>query len=254
MAFWSSQTLEGKLSSLIDPAKPELIDCNSVTLRVGGEIFITPHIDDVFKTTKRLLTEDEPFLIPPGQFAFVLTEEGVKVPAEAMAFISMKSTFKMRGLINVSGFHVDPGWDGPLIFAIFNSGPSPVHLQRGMPLFLIWFADLDHPSEKRKTQKGESGIPPKLISNLTGSMDSLHQLDKRLKEETEKRRDEHEKLVERIHTVEKSQDSFRVTAAVILTLLGGMVLIAIREPVLTFFRTPAQSYSQGPEPSPKASR
>ena len=34
----------------------------------------------------------------------------------------------------------------PLIFAIFNAGPSPVHLQRGLPLFLIWYAALDHPA------------------------------------------------------------------------------------------------------------
>lgn len=254
MAFWSSQTLEERLPGLIEPADFDLIDCNSITLRIGSEIFITPHIDDVFKQTKRILSQGEPFLIPPGQFAFILTEERVRVPAEAMAFISMKSTFKMRGLINVSGFHVDPGWDGPLIFAIFNSAPSPVHLQRGLPLFLIWFADLDHPSRKRKTLKGEKGISPKLISNLTGSVDSLHQLDKRLKEEAEKRREDHEKLVERIHTVEKSQDRFRVTAAVILTMLGGLVLIVIREPVLTFLRSPAQSYSQSAEPSPAASR
>jgi hypothetical protein len=98
---------------------------------VGREIFITPHIDEVYTQTKRILDADEPFQIPPEQFAFILTEEKVTVPAEAMAFISMKATYKMQGLINVSGFHVDPGWDGPLIFAVFNAGPSPVHLQRG---------------------------------------------------------------------------------------------------------------------------
>lgn len=72
---------------------------------------------------------------PPGQFAFILAEETVRVPPSAMAFISMRATFKMKGLVNVSGFHVDPGWNGPLIFAVHNAGPGPVHLQRGLPLF-----------------------------------------------------------------------------------------------------------------------
>src|SRR3954449_3542722 len=129
MAFWSSQTLEGKLGELVDPPRRDLIDCNAITLRVGREIFITPHIDEVYTQTKKILGEGEPFQIPPEQFAFILTEEKVTVPADAMAFISMKATYKMQGLINVSGFHVDPGWDGPLIFAVFNAGPSPVHLQ-----------------------------------------------------------------------------------------------------------------------------
>ncbi len=110
MAFWSSQKIEAHLDKIIDPPNREMIDCNSVTLRVGREIFVTPHIDEVYKQTKKILVNDEPFQIPPDQFAFILTEEKVTVPASAMAFISMKATYKMQGLINVSGFHVDPGW------------------------------------------------------------------------------------------------------------------------------------------------
>jgi dCTP deaminase len=47
------------------------------------------------------------------------------------------------GLINVSGFHVDPGFYGKLIYAVYNAGPSEIHLSRGTEMFLIWFADLD---------------------------------------------------------------------------------------------------------------
>jgi dCTP deaminase len=46
-----------------------------------------------------------------------MTEEIIRVPKEAMAFISMRATFRMKGPVNVSGFHADPGWEGPLIFA-----------------------------------------------------------------------------------------------------------------------------------------
>src|SRR5687768_17192742 len=105
MGFWSSQTLEGRLGQLVAPPNPALVDCNAVTLRVGREIVITPHIDEVYTRTKRILSDDGRFQIQPEKFAFILTEEKVTVPPDAMAFISMKATYKMQGLINVSGFH-----------------------------------------------------------------------------------------------------------------------------------------------------
>ena len=239
MAFWSSQTLEGRFSDLVDKPDPNAIDCNAITLKVGREIYITPDLAEVHSRTKQLLNEGESFPVPPGQFAFVMTEESVRVPPEAMAFISMKATFKMKGLVNVSGFHVDPGWDGPLIFAIFNAGPSPVHLQRGLPLFLIWYADLDHPSEKRKTKPGPTTIPPALINNLTGATDSLYALDKRVKDEAEKRREEDEKLSTRIHDFEKRQNGMMVTFGVVMALLLGSLAVAFRSALLSSLLPPS---------------
>ena len=46
---------------------------------------------------------------PPGQFAFLLTKEVVSVPADALAFISIRVKTKFRGLVNVSGW---PGCNG----------------------------------------------------------------------------------------------------------------------------------------------
>lgn len=228
MAFWSSQTLEKRLKSLVEPSDKDMVDCNAITLRVGPEIFVTPHVDEVFSNTKRNLNDDEAFQIPPEQFAFILTEERVSVPADAMAFISMKATFKMQGLINVSGFHIDPGWEGPLIFAVFNAGPSPVHLQRKLPLFLVWYASLDEPSEKQKTKPGGAGIPPSIIGNLSAATDTLYALDKRLKDEVKKRDDEDKKLSDRIHEIKRDQTALKVTLAVLLTLAIGVTLFVLR--------------------------
>jgi dCTP deaminase len=78
-----------------------------------------------------------------------LTEEVVRIPPDVLGFISLRTTWKFRGLINVSGFHVDPGFHGNLIYAVYNAGPAPVHLARGMDLFLIWFAELDKLVDRR---------------------------------------------------------------------------------------------------------
>jgi len=56
--------------------------------------------------------------IPPGQLALLITEEEVAIPTNRIGFISIKFTAKMRGLINVSGFHVDPGFKGKLKFSV----------------------------------------------------------------------------------------------------------------------------------------
>ena len=232
MAFWSSQTLTARVAELTEPPVPvDAIDCNAITLRVGREIYITPELEDAHTRTKQQLRNNQGFLIPPGQFAFLMTEEIVKVPRNAMAFISMKATFKMKGLVNVSGFHADPGWAGQLIFAVFNAGPAPVHLHQGLPLFLVWFADLDQESEKSKTGPGFDHIPAAIINTLTGGINSLHALDKRVSEEVEIRRDEDDKLNNRIHDLEKSQTRLAVTAGVILT-------IAISLSTYIFFRSP----------------
>jgi len=197
VTFWSSQRLESHLASLVGHTDKTLVDCNAITLRIGDEVYVTPTLDNPSPSThtKQVLPADGPFTIPPGQFAFLLTEELVTIPAERMGFISIKTTFKAKGLVNVSGFHVDPGWKGRLIFSVFNAGPATIHLQRGLPMFLLWIADLDARSEKHKSVAGPQGIPPLLIGNITGTVDSIYALEKRLKAE--------------IKAVEGKQEAFR---------------------------------------------
>jgi dCTP deaminase len=67
-------------------------------------------------------------------------------------------------LVNVSGFHVDPGYHGQLTFAVFNAGPVPIHLKRGQPIFLIWYASLDRETAVKKDGVVHLGIDAELIT------------------------------------------------------------------------------------------
>jgi dCTP deaminase len=233
MAFWSSQTLEERADDLIIGGEGKLaVDCNSLRLCVGDEIFVTPQLADVNTVTKRRLVKGESFTIPPQQFAFILTEERVSIPIDAMAFISMRATFKMLGLVNVSGFHVDPGWDGKLIFAVFNSGPSPVILERGQQVFLMWCADLDKPSEKHTTKPGKNTIEPERLAALTAPTDSLYQLNKRLLEESDSRKIATDDMRERLHDVEKTMVAMKVRNAIALTILVATMIFFFRTELL----------------------
>lgn len=186
MTFWSGQTLSARLPTLIDPYDPNRIDCAAYELSMGPEYYVTPGkvLLGAKLGTKKFLKPGEPFRIPAGQFALLLTEEAVKIPDNALAFISMKSgPTKWKGLVNVSGFHVDPGYEGRLIFAAYNAGPSEIHMARGDKLFLIWFSDLDAKSQS-KYKKSYSAknqpkfnIPSNFTSDLSGQIYSPMALD-----------------------------------------------------------------------------
>lgn len=145
MAFWRTETLASRIpdGGLVAPFREENITHSSYELCIGHEAFVTSTSDKV----KIELEEGESLVIPPGQFALLLTEEEVKVPLDAIAFISMRFKVKRRGLINVSGFHVDPGFAGRLKFSVYNAGSSHITITRGDRLFLIWYASLDGDSD-----------------------------------------------------------------------------------------------------------
>ena len=217
--FWSGETLTGRGKQLVAPFNPDRVDCAAYKLSVGSEVYVSPddQAPDRTTVTVRQLDQGETFTIPPsqldqggafaippGQFAFLITEEIVTVPNDAIAFISIRAKIKFRGLVNVSGFHVDPGFHGQLTFSVFNAGPVSVHLKRGEPIFLIWYASLDQESTFRKDDSIKRGIDTKLITGIAGGLQSLAGLSKKI-ENVEK------KLTERVHAVEKCQTSLNAS-------------------------------------------
>jgi dCTP deaminase len=140
MTFWSTEKIAyvSKSWDLITPYDPTHLDCASYHLTIGSEVFVTTK-----KGTKQKLQMGEQVIIPPGQLAIFITEEEVHIPNSVIGFISMRASIKLGGLINVSGFHVDPGYQARLKFSVYNAGDQPSVLARGDRVFLIWFADLD---------------------------------------------------------------------------------------------------------------
>lgn len=179
MPFWSGETLEERLPKLIESFDAKAIDCAAYTLRIGNEFYVSPdrEIVEPSRHTKRTLGKGEGFTIPSGQFGFLTTAERIVVPDDALAFISIKARMKFSGLINISGFHVDPGYEGALLFSVMNAGPKPLHLEEGQPLFLIWYADLDRVTAKKKRPKGGfNGIDTDQINKISGEILSLQSL------------------------------------------------------------------------------
>jgi dCTP deaminase len=140
--------------------KEKYLHQSSYDLRLGPEIYIVAD-----PSPKFLITVQPYFSIPPGQFAILTTLEMIVIPDDLMALISIRSKFKFQGLVNISGFHVDPSFKGRLRFGVQNVGPTDIHLKLETPLFTIFFAELSSGGiEKTRDEENDTHFE----QNLTG--------------------------------------------------------------------------------------
>jgi dCTP deaminase len=234
VAFWSGERWLKELEAqpIIDHPDPAKIDCSAYTLTLGPEYFISPDYSAppsaIVKKRLQPATEElvgkekkdvpgETVAIPPGQFAYLQTEEVIRIPKNAMGLISLKFGVKGPGLINVSGFHVDPGYYGRLIFSVYNAGSQPARLHRQQDVFLLWMADLDQESTYAKaatdTPANES-ISEDMVAKVDRPIHSLQGLSDRLERLNDK--------VELIASVAKAVGVFAGIVVAIATLIVGI--------------------------------
>ena len=181
MTFWSTEKLRHR-TDVIKKFKPKQIDGNAYKMRMGDTYYITGEAGDEINYSRKLDKSDF-FEIPPGQFAYLRTEEFVVVPPDAMGFISVSKRLKFKGLINVSGFHVEPGYEGRLIFAVFNASPKPQLIRRGDDCFKIWFSNLTSgfsAMDEMRVPTPEAEIDGDMISSMTGKIISLKSTTEKL--------------------------------------------------------------------------
>ena len=174
--FLSEDEIREKSAELFDDGyDPEFVKQACYDLRIGNEVFLPE------KQVPTLLDLEEPYVVlPPGQFALIKTFEKVYVPAAYVAFISVRSRFKFQGLINISGFHVDPTYRGHLIFAVQNVGPNDVRLQYKESAFMIMWAKLQPPYKGRPRPEGYEHITLEQMAQLGGPSITLAKLNKKV--------------------------------------------------------------------------
>jgi len=183
MAFWCTRTLRERVEAekLIVPYYPDRVKHSAYEMGVGREAYISSE----FKKKTRVKTRVPPgekIKIPPGQFGLLTTREVVTVPTDAIAFISIRAGIKFLGLVNVSGFHVDPGYSGYLTFAVYNAGSKPVVLDQKERVFLIWFSELDDVDHEpyKNEKRGRYIIDAERVRRVQGEVASPAELKKRI--------------------------------------------------------------------------
>lgn len=191
MTFWSTQDFENCLQDIVPDGverehllrdiSPKTGKCNriresSLELSLGDEVFISSE-----KKLKALKEQHGMVRIAPGDLALLITKEWIEIPPDCMGFIAMKSKYKLSGLINISGFHVDPGFKGRLKFSVYNAGSGDVVLKHGQATFIVFItfvrAGVDLQGGEHWHQKH---IEPKDMMPLLGAGIPVHDLAHRL--------------------------------------------------------------------------
>ena len=178
--FWSAETIAERLHEIVDDNTRDhtAISHSSYDLSLGNEVFITG--ED--KKTKRILDDGEQIEIPPGQFANLITHETISIPLDSLSLINARFRLKKRGFLNVSGFHVDPGYHGKILFSMYNAGPSTIVVCQGERVFSLWLSYLDQPTQKGYDGQPRTGITSDDVNALQGDVASPQALAKRVAE------------------------------------------------------------------------
>jgi len=165
----SDRTIREEIDSgriVIDPFEASNVQPSSVDVRVDRQfrvfhnarypyIDVRQPMDDLTELVE--VTDDEPFILHPGEFVLGQTLERVTLPDDLVARLEGKSSLGRLGLLihSTAGF-VDSGFSGNLTLELSNVANLPITIYHGMPIGQISFMRMDGPVE-RPYGSGEAG-------------------------------------------------------------------------------------------------
>ncbi len=141
----------------LDPYEPGMIQPSSIDVRLDKffRVFdnhkytaIDPAADQPDLTRLIEITNDEPFVLHPGEFVLGSTYESVTLPDDIAARLEGKSSLGRLGLLthSTAGF-VDPGFEGNVTLELSNVATLPINLWSGMKIGQLCFVRLSSPAE-----------------------------------------------------------------------------------------------------------
>jgi len=145
---------EGRIE--IDPYDESLLQPSSVDVRVDRlfRVFRNNRASFIDVKVEQDLTElvevsdDEPFILHPGEFVLGSTLERIRLPDDLVARLEGKSSLGRLGLLihSTAGF-IDPGWDGHVTLELSNVANLPITIYPGMKIGQISFMQMTEPAE-----------------------------------------------------------------------------------------------------------
>lgn len=141
----------------VDPFDASQIQPASLDMRLGHTFLVfRPHVQgaiDVKTASKGLmekltLTEEEPFILHPGEFVLGVTHEKIGLPDDIVGQLNGKSSLGRLGIIvhATAGF-IDPGNTLKPTLELSNIGRLPVKLYPMMPVCQMAFLQLTSKAE-----------------------------------------------------------------------------------------------------------
>lgn len=155
----SDQTIREHLDAgtiAIDPIDDTAIQPSSVDVRLDHRFLVfrnhTRGLIDVKQDLSDLTepveaSEEDPFILHPGEFVLGSTLERIALPNDLVARLEGKSSLGRLGLLihSTAGF-VDAGWDGQITLELSNVASLPITLYPGMRVGQVSFMQMTTPA------------------------------------------------------------------------------------------------------------
>lgn len=106
---------------IVDGFDPGSLQTTSYDFRIGAKAIVGGSGNEIDLKKDRLVIE-------PGSYAGVISLEKVKLPNNVFAQIGSKRKFSYDGIILLTGSIIDPGYEGHLLFGLYNASTKKVVL------------------------------------------------------------------------------------------------------------------------------
>jgi len=87
--------------------------------------------------------------LEPGGYAGLVSWEKLKLPLDVFARLGAKRSYSYDGIILLTGSLVDPGYEGHLLFGVYNASQKRYVLRRGGKICSVVFEQLPHEVEQK---------------------------------------------------------------------------------------------------------
>ncbi len=184
----SDRTLREQIDAgriVLDPFDETLIQPSSIDVRISNLFRVfrnhTAAVIDVKQDLTALtelveISEDQAFMLHPGEFVLGSTLERLAVPDDLVARIEGKSSLGRLGLLihSTAGF-IDAGFDGHITLELANVASLPITLYPGMKIGQVSFMHMTTPADnpygsgaKGSKYQGQRGpTPSRYFENFT---------------------------------------------------------------------------------------
>jgi len=131
---------------MVTPYDPALLNPASLDLRLGSNIMIeSAESPEMVLVSIAKYTEENPYLIVPGQFFLAETEELFNIPNDLEGQFILKSSRARSGLEHLFAGFGDPGWHGSrLTLELLNVRQLwPIGIYPGLKIGQMKFSRMD---------------------------------------------------------------------------------------------------------------
>jgi len=135
---------------------------------------------------ERDLTGEHGLELPPGGYAGLVSWERFKLPLDVFARLGAKRSYSYDGIILLTGSIVDPGYEGHLLFGVYNASQKRYVLRRGAKICTVVFERLPAEVERKVSPQPDllQGRLPDAFINKMANMEVLPwmQISERVKQ------------------------------------------------------------------------